>query len=360
MKSKILFTDGEGPIVFKDLAADIMDKTVPGLFPILSLYDDFLAEIERDGYQAGDTLALVVPHLLLHGVTDKDVADEARDAKVCLGVEDYIAGLKRDGWVTRIISTAYSQLWELVGGYLGIPMTDIACTTLDLEALRNRFGSVEFNNGVQAAEKNILSFAPLGKEAADEVENGRSVVEVFDKDEKFSPLRGVLDQLYWYDLPKIGYKVLEEVRVMGGQRKVEAANGFARDLGVKLSDIAYVGDSITDDAVHKHLKAEGGLPIAINGNEYALRNARVAVATTDMRGLRPILDAWQRNGFDGVQRRAGESAISFGSKEGGRQHIETQNDYQIVDFGDLKKRTELIAVHKEFRIKVRGAAARFG
>src|SRR3990167_1168289 len=98
MKPKVLFTDGEGPIVFKDLAADMMEQTVPKLFPVLSFYDDYLAEVGTAGYQAGDTLALVAPHFLAHGVTDEDIAEEARDAKVCLGVEEYISGLKRDGW----------------------------------------------------------------------------------------------------------------------------------------------------------------------------------------------------------------------------------------------------------------------
>ena len=86
MKPKVLFTDGEGPIVFKDLAADITEKTVPRLFPVLSFYDDYLVEVGTEGYQAGDTLALIVPHLLAHDVTDEDVAREAKEAKVCLGV----------------------------------------------------------------------------------------------------------------------------------------------------------------------------------------------------------------------------------------------------------------------------------
>jgi len=82
MKPKVLFTDGEGPIVFKDLAADITEKTAPGLFPVLSFYDDYLAEVGTEGYQAGDTLALIAPHLIAHGVTDQDVENEAKDAKV--------------------------------------------------------------------------------------------------------------------------------------------------------------------------------------------------------------------------------------------------------------------------------------
>ncbi len=361
MKPKVLFTDGEGPIVFKDLAADMTEKIVPGLFPVISLYDDYLAEIEREGYQAGDTLALVVPNFLAHGVTDADIAEEARDAKVCLGVEKYISGLKRDGWQVRIISTAYSQLWQLVGKHISIPMDDIACTNLDLKGLSSRFSSGEFNDAVRSAEQNILSLVPLGKKALEEVDKGRTVVEVFEEP-RFEPLKEGLDGFFWKQLPDMRFKVLEETRVIGGKRKIEAAQRFAQDLGVNLGDIAYVGDSITDDAMHARLSREGGLPIAINGSVYALRNARVAVATEDMRELRPILDAWQQNGFRGVQKRVQKSNFSFTEgKKGTLRHEKTGAHYNIVDFSDVSKREELIAVHKDYRTRVRGAAtARLG
>lgn len=363
MKPKVLFTDGEGPIVFKDLAADVMEKTVPGLFPILSFYDDYLAEVGTEGYQAGDTLALIVPHLIAHGVTDEDIVNEAKDAKVCLGVEEYIAGLKRDGWKIRIISTAYSQLWELVGKYIDVPMEDIACTALDLKSLSDRFSSINFPEIVLAREKEILGLTPLAIQAMKEVNQRKSVVEVLGKDPRFAPLLGVLDNLYWRELPSRGYQTLKEVKVMGGRRKIEAAQRFANELDVNLADVAYVGDSITDDALHQRLSQEGGLPIAINGNNYALRNARVAVATKDMRRIRPVLDAWQSGGFEQVQRfvnlNRGSSLIS---KEGAPiSEIPSDVHYDLIDPSDGQSFQRILGVHGDFRKLVRGAAtARLG
>src|SRR3989344_564250 len=358
MKPKVLFTDGEGPIVFKDLAADVTEKVVPGLFPVLSFYDDYLAEIGTEGYQAGDTLALVVPHFLAHGVKDKDIANEAKDAKLCFGVEEYVSELKKDEWNIRIISTAYSQMWELVGEHLGIPIQDIACTKLDLKALKESFGSKDFYARVLAAEKNILASTPLANEAMREVDQGKSVVEVLGKNPKFTPLRESLDHFYWDELKNLGYQTLEAVTVIGGKRKIDAAQNFARELGLSLSDIPYVGDSITDDAIHKRLKDEGGLPIAINGNAYALRNDRVAVATEDMRNVRPILDAWQAGGFEAVKSRIDESNQSFmvGGKEGSPIHEEPSHYYHIVKWDNPANQRELRQVHGEFRRRVRGAA----
>lgn len=364
MKPKVLFTDGEGPIVFKDLAADIMEKTVPGLFPLLSLYDDYLAEVGTEGYQAGDTLALVAPHLIAHGVTDEDVANEAKDAKVCFGVEEYIAGLKRDGWNIRIISTAYSQLWELVGKHIGVPMEDIVCTKLDLKSLSDRFGKREFfKMEVLRWERELPVIMPMAHEAAGQVDGGRSVVNVFN-DPKFDPLKSALDVFYW-EKPKDmwNYHVLDEVKVMGGRRKIEAAQNFAQELGVSLSDIAYVGDSITDDALHQKLREEGGLPIAINGNQYALRNARVAVATKDMRKLRPVLDAWQSGGFEQVQRFVELNGTnSLRGKEGTPISENSSGvHYHLIDPSDKERFQNVLSVHRESRRLVRGAAtARLG
>ena len=363
MKPKVLFTDGEGPIVFKDLAADITEKTVPGLFPVLSFYDDYLAEVGAKGYQAGDTLALIAPHLLAHDVTDEDVAREAKDAKVCLGVEEYIAGLKEDGWTVRIISTAYSQLWELVGKHIGVPMEDIACTTLDLASLRKSFAANGVFDATRNAEKNILGLIPLANQAMKEVDQGKSVVEVLGKDLRFTPLLSVLDELYWRKLPSIGYQTLEAVKVIGGKRKIEAAQKFARELGVGLSDVAYVGDSITDDALHARLSQENGLPIAINGNQYALRNARVAVATKDMRKLRPVLDAWQQGGFGEVQRFIRLNGASFLRDKKGAPIAENLSGahYDLVGPSDQVGFRRILDTHREYRRLVRGAAtARLG
>ena len=176
IKPKVLFTDGEGPIVFKDLAADMTERVVPGFFKVLSFYDDYLAEIGREGYQAGDTLALVVPHFLAHGVTDEDITEEAKDAQVCKGVKEYVDGLKKDGWEIRIISTAYSQMWELVGDYLGISMDKIACTELNLASLRKMFGTQEFYERVRQTEERVLAALPLWEEAMVEVNDNDSPV----------------------------------------------------------------------------------------------------------------------------------------------------------------------------------------
>lgn len=244
-------------------------------------------------------------------------------------------------------------------------MQDIACTTLDLASLRERFAlnGNGFSDAIRTAEKNILGLVPLANEAMKEVDQGKSVVEVLGKDSRFTPLVGLLDELYWRKLPSMGYQTLEAVKVIGGKRKVEAAQKFAQELGVNLSDVAYVGDSITDDALHERLSQEEGLPIAINGNNYALRNARVAVATKDMRDIRPILDRWQQGGFEQVQRFVNLNGASSPRAKEGYPISEgfSLAHYDLINPSDTEGFKRVLGTHKEFRKLVRGAAtARLG
>jgi len=242
-------------------------------------------------------------------------------------------------------------------------MEDIACTILDLASLRERFGQNGLFDTVLDAEKNILGLIPLANEAMKEVDQGKSVVEVLGQDSRFSPLLGLLDKLYWKELPSKGYQTLEAVKVIGGKRKIEAAQKFARELGVNLSDTVYVGDSITDDALHAKLSQEGGLPIAINGNFYALRNARVAVAAKDMRRLRPVLDAWQMGGFEQVQRFVRLHGASFSRAKESFPIPENPSGvrYDLIDPSDQERFKNVLSAHRDSRRLVRGAAtARLG
>lgn len=370
MKPTILHTDGEGPLVRIDLAANITSRLdfdngtrkIPGrdFFGLLSFYDDYLTEIGTEGYQAGDTLALVVPHFLAHEVTDDDVLAEAKKTELSPGVEEYIVGLHADGWEVNVISTAYRPMWDLVGNYLNIPKSHIACTELDLTNLRKIFGSY-FNEFVIRQEKGITNLLPIAETAMQRVDKGEGVVSVF-QDEEFNQLKQTLDGFYFRDLPRFfGYRPLEAVHVMGGKRKVEAAKEFALKQGVPLRDIPYVGDSITDDAMNSHLKAEDGFPIAINGNRYALRNARASVATReDVGTVRPLLDNWQQGGIEQVKlfvQGKHESSMGYGKEREIQHEVLGETRYWVRE-GEPGQ--DEIAVHKEARSHIRGVAAVLG
>ena len=48
-------------------------------------------------------------------------------------------------------------------------------------------------------------------------------------------------------------------------------------MRLPLSNVMYVGDSITDVEAFKLVRDNGGLTVSFNGNQYAVKNAEVAV-----------------------------------------------------------------------------------
>jgi len=298
---KILFTDGEGPLVFKDLARDISSKIENGqlLFDTLSLYNAFISET-RGPNEPGDTLALLVPHLLAHEISDEDLKEESQNVTLANGARDYLQSLREDNWHIRVISSAYSRLWEYVGPKLGISMDHIASTYLNLEWQRSNFWSRELTQIVLNAEREVTLNAHQIILAQEAYRKGATLRDIFCEINLMGRLGAAFDELYLKTLPNRGFEPFENTKVVGGNRKKEQAANFLSEIGAEPHQVVYTGDGITDDRVHKFIRENGGLSVAVNGDEFALRNAAVAVATVDMRNLKPLLDAWSRSGLEGV------------------------------------------------------------
>lgn len=344
-------------MVFKDLAQDLMGritfesrgKKIPGadFYELLSLYDDFLTEAGVKGYEAGDTLALAIPHFLYHGLTDEDIWQEAKTAQVCLGVKEYLGTLRSQGWEIRVISTAYRPMWKLMGDFLKIPQVHIACTEINLKSLRRRYQSPKFNAVVKKMEEAVLSMLPQVWEMKKAVKRSRLVVEVF-RDTRYVSLREKLDRFYWHQLKDLGYLTLKAVRVMGGKRKILKAREFAHKIGISLAQVAYVGDSIVDDQIHRYLEKKGGLPIAVNGDFYALRHAKVAVAAGDMRTIWPVLEAWSCGGMKKVKEGVKNQFKEFFQSRK-MTFLTDERYYHLLEGASKKERQEILKIHAQFR-----------
>jgi len=304
-KPKVLITDGEGPIVFKDLGRDISARRHPlgvFLFDALSLYNACIAET-RGPNQSGETLALLVPHLLTHQVTDNHLSEEARITTFAKGVEEYLRKIKENGWQVRIISTAYFHLWQETGPKLGIPQHHIASTELSLADLEGPWNA---NSDLTKAVLEVESFIGYHqnqiRRAIQSFRDGASLVDIFCEIDVMRKLGARLDTLYYRTLPSEGYNPLRAVEVVSGERKVQRAIGFMQELGAESSNVVYIGDSITDDQVLKFIKESGGLAIAENGDIFAIRNASIAIASEDLSHKVDLLEAWVSHGWEGVKR----------------------------------------------------------
>lgn len=364
--TKVICFDLEGPLSPQDNAYEVMGLLKDGhnIFEVLSRYDDILTLEKREGYEPGDTLSLIVPFLIHHGITSDDIKKVSSEARILDGVKETMDALKKTGWDPHIISTSYEQHALSIAAKIGIPRYKVYCTKLPLEKLRKETD----NTGsalVDEVEKDILKDLYPALSSPD--------------DQK---IKARLDRFFREDLPKTSLgKAMKEVRVVGGQRKMDAVSEIAKKADRGIDEVIAVGDSITDYKMLGTVKTEGGVAVAFNGNQYSLPYANVGLASTDMRMLLVIIEGYecgQKKGALSVAKDWEDHREEFLKNPQGidedsapemvrRLLTDKRSDkgfmqpyFHVLEGIDEKKMSEVLAIHKKARSLVRGDAAKLG
>ncbi len=323
--------DLEGPLSPQDNAYELMKLFPNGdkVFEVISRYDDLLTLEEREGYEPGDTLALIVPFLILHHISEDNITTLATEATLTDGAAKLISWLEYNGWRVFCISTTYEQYAIHITQKLGIYAHNVACTPFPLNKFRIALCK-EDSTLLQQTEQDILTMSP-----------------VTDDDR----IKQSLDRFFWEKLPTTDLgKAIKEVKPIGGQRKVAALNKFADKYGQPLSKWVVIGDSITDFRMLQAVEAEGGLAIAFNANEYALPYSTMGLASTSLFDLKEVLEVWQKG-----YRKEAEKAVKEKEKIGGsgdRGYFHWLSGRKDID--------EVIQLHKRIRRLVREEAGKLG
>ena len=323
--------DLEGPLSPQDNAYDLMKLFPNGdrIFEVISRYDDLLTLDEREDYEPGDTLALIVPFLILHNISENDITTLANKASLINGAADLINKLQSSGWKVFCITTTYEQYAFHITQKLGIYAHNVARTPFPLDKLRVTLCKEE-SELLQQAEEEILTMHPVA-----------------DDDR----IKQSLDSFYWEKLPTTDLGMaIKEVKPIGGRRKVAAFNRFAETYGQPLSKWVVVGDSITDSRMLQTVDEAGGLAIAFNANEYALPYSTMSLASPFISDLAEILQAWQKG-----QRKEIEKIVKEKEKTGGvadRDYFHWLSGRKNID--------DVMEIHKRIRRVVREEAGKLG
>ena len=299
------------------------------VFEVISRYDDLLALEEREDYEPGDTLALIVPFLVLHNISENDITSLARKATLIGGAADLVAWLQSNRWQVFCISTTYEQYAFHITQELGIYAHRVACTPFPLDKLRVALCKEE-TDLIRQAEQDILTMRP----GADDDRIKRS-----------------LDIFFWESLPATGIgAAMNKVKPVGGRRKVAALNGFADKYDQPLSNWVVVGDSITDSRMLEEVEKSGGLAIAFNANQYALPCATMSLASTHISDLKEVLQAWQKGSRPAASKTVAEKEQTGGTEDRGYFHWLAARDNM----------DEVVAIHSRIRKLVREEAGKLG
>jgi energy-converting hydrogenase A subunit R len=323
--------DLEGPLSPQDNAYELMKLFPDGdrVFEVISRYDDLLTLEEREDYEPGDTLALIVPFLLLHNISEDNITTLAADASFIGGVDKLIPWLESSGWRIFCITTTYEQYAIHITHKLGIYAHNVACTPFPLSQIRQTLCKEDLAL-LEQVEADILTMRPV------------------DDDDR---IKQRLDHFFWKELPDTDMgKAIKQVKPIGGQRKVDALNKFADKYAQPPSGWVVVGDSITDFRMLQAVDSAGGLAIAFNANEYALPYATMGLASTFISDLTDVLAAWKKG-----QRKEAESLIKEKERIGGKEdrgYFHWLSGRKDID--------EVIQVHKRIRRLVREEAGKLG
>jgi len=323
--------DLEGPLTPEDNAYELMKLIPEGdkLFQIISRYDDLLTLEDRADYEPGDTLALIAPFLASAGITEEQITNMGRQARLTPGAEKLITKLKSHGWEVFCISTSYQQYAFAVTQRLGIPQEQVACTYFPLEPIR-RLIHPENLSLLKEITAKIANLAPF-----------------VDDNE----IKKCLDQFYWQELPQTELgKIIAQVKPIGGKRKVQMLENFSTKVGRQLSYWVAVGDSITDFNMLHAVNKAGGLSIAFNANEYALSYCTLALASVNLEDLWAVLEAWAKGGREAVKQMVKEKERTGG--------IDNREHFHWLDGEKIS--AAVIEIHRRIRHLVRGEAAKLG
>ena len=268
---RVFISDCEGPISKNDNAFEITAHAIPNgdkLFTLISKYDDALADVlKKPGYSAGSTLKLILPFLKAYNVTDRQMEEfSAQNLILIANSKDTLQHVRAVAGAF-IVSTSYEHYIKALCKALDFPYKNTYCTKLSIDKYSiTEQEKMRLREVVrEIAQMPLINIPPAAK-----------CMEDFSSTDQKTIRR--LDTIFWNEIAGMSLgRVFSDVTTVGGSQKAEAIEDAVEGLGAQLSDVMYVGDSITDMEAFKLVRNNGGLTVSFNGNQYAVKNAEVAV-----------------------------------------------------------------------------------
>lgn len=352
---RVFVSDCEGPISKNDNAFEAAAHFVPNgdkLFALISKYDDVLADVvKKPGYNAGDTLKLILPFLKAYSLTDEALKDFSAETLVLIAGSKKTLEHVRSLAESYIISTSYEHYIRALCEALNFPFENTYCTRLSFH--KYMFPEREKSQLQDLAEEIVqmpmITIPPSAKSLDDFSEQDQQTITK-------------LDSIFWEKISRMGAGIVFRlVKPIGGRQKAEAVKNAAERSHVQLSDVLYVGDSITDVEAFKLVRENGGLTVSFNGNQYAVKNAEVAVLADNNTVTATVAELWCKLGKSEILEVLRNWSLKALKSSLSKSTIENLSKTYPADLPKLQIVTPqnmetLIRESSEFRKKVRGEA----
>jgi len=205
--------------------------------------------------------------LKAYGASDEKMRDFSSQNLILMPGAKEMLKFVRGFMPSYIVSTSYAQYMHALCVAVEFPFENVRCTRVDLdnyvvvsreEAEVKRLAERIVRLPMLKIPRGAGSLADLPKRMQDTVQR--------------------LDEIFWEEIPsmKIG-RLVAEVNPVGGSEKAAEVKDIVTKLNRGLENVMYVGDSITDASAFQLVRGAGGLAVSFNGNNFAVREAEVAV-----------------------------------------------------------------------------------
>ncbi len=353
--SRKFITDLEGPFSKDDNAFDLAKYFMPNgekFFKKLSAYDDFVADIDkRRDYKAGSTLKMLAPFLIAYGANSDSLRHfSLKNIHMLPGSKDTLKyiGSKMESF---IVSTSYEPYVHAVCDVVGFPKEHAYCTKLDID---------KYKISSREAEK-LKSYVAEINKLPDVIlpDNAKSMEDI--PEDSLKTIKR-LDEIFYDEMDgtEPGF-IINEINPVGGIGKADAILDILNETGNSICDVFYVGDSITDADAMKLVNNGGGLTVSVNGNKYAVREARIGCMADNTFLIAVLADAFDNCGKEYVEMLAENWSIDMLKQEADDNKLNKRllDVEKFVEGGEVvllsnENREEFAARSSEYRKNVRG------
>ena len=287
---RVFISDCEGPISKNDNAFETASHFVPNgnkLFTVISEYDDVLADVlKRPNHKAGSTLKLILPFLKAYDVTDTKMREfSAQNLVLISNIKGTLQHIRSVAYAF-VVSTSYEHYMKALCQALGFPYENTYCTRVSIDKY-HMTGEEKTKLKETAKEISQMPMIEISPKA-------KSITDFSEKDKE--TIRR-LDEVFWKEIACTDCgRIFSEVNPVGGSEKAESIKDIVEKVNVALADVMYVGDSITDVEAFRLVRDNGGLTVSFNGNQYAIKNAEIAVLSENSIVTAVIADVFSRFG----------------------------------------------------------------
>ena len=341
MFEKSFITDCEGPLTLNDNAYELAVHFIENggeLFKVLSLYDDYLADIvKKENYKVGNTLKFILPFFVCENLKNQDMIDFSQKNIYAVRDSKFLLKYLKKAMNTYIVSTSYGQYIEALSNYMDFPFENTFYTKVDVDALTLN-------------DEEMEKIAKFKQEILDDSEN----YELFD-------------EIFYSEIPKMGiYETIKEINVVGGEGKKEAIDEIIGRDNINTGEILYIGDSITDVEPLDFARKNNGISISFNGNEYPLKVAEIAIVSPSAITTCVIANIYAKDDRQTVLRFIDDYNTSKNLEELFEKYdvdLEIKNrfldvfsngEYPIIKIIDDDNFEDILKVSKDMRNNIRG------